>query len=580
MLTLAENTKNTKSALSSFSPSLLVQRKCSCGGVSKIGRKCSQCENDKLINENGFLGQTKLKIGQSNDIYEQEADRVAEKVMRSSLPTDISTNPISISRLSVNNSSVSGSSPASVEKVLSGSGRPLDQSVRHDMEQRFGHDFSQVRIYTDSSAARSAHDIRARAYTAGNNIVFNQGEYAPSNRLGKSLLAHELTHTIQQRKCSEDNVQREGFFESINRFFGGGTFSEDELISYLEFLRTNQVIEDEYDSDNKARIIVNQWVKGTSSFVLSQDIKALLIKEMLNGFTGDDDERAILEVLERSYNSELSYFFTEGGINISDLRTNFHFLENNCLGDFITRRFEGGESALESGTVTPIGVAVPFGDELNTNCRKRLPLHGLGAEWNMPCVLSILCSLDTDVINVLRSVQVKSVRSIDVDVWVYQNRNWVIDKVMHPRGSHNRDSNQITISSRKTCEEAVSTLVHEARHETQEDGSAYAKELDAYTYTAQWGIDRGFPTPFSTRNSQTNELEVDNSKIDDHIGNRYAGTNSNNTETIISHDQNGQTVLRLANGSIRRRAAEEGDNHFGDPRFIGSIDIKPEEWAC
>lgn len=86
-----------------------------------------------------------------------------------------------------------------VENVLkSGVGRPLDTNTRRFMESRFSQNFGQVRIHSDSQAARSAHAIKAGAYTVGHDIVFADGAYQPKSSAGKALLAHELTHVVQQ----------------------------------------------------------------------------------------------------------------------------------------------------------------------------------------------------------------------------------------------------------------------------------------------------------------------------------------------------------------------------------------------
>jgi len=79
-----------------------------------------------------------------------------------------------------------------------GSGQPLDRATREFMEPRFGHDFSQVRVHTDSLASDSAREIHARAYTAGSDVVFAGNQFSPSTPEGQKLLAHELTHVVQQ----------------------------------------------------------------------------------------------------------------------------------------------------------------------------------------------------------------------------------------------------------------------------------------------------------------------------------------------------------------------------------------------
>ncbi len=88
--------------------------------------------------------------------------------------------------------------PESVHETLASSGQPLDTATRAMMEPRFGHDFSQVRVHTDGPAAESAEALNARAYTVGQDLVFGPGEYAPGSSDGQRLLAHELTHVVQQ----------------------------------------------------------------------------------------------------------------------------------------------------------------------------------------------------------------------------------------------------------------------------------------------------------------------------------------------------------------------------------------------
>lgn len=89
---------------------------------------------------------------------------------------------------------------ALVNRGTQGGGRPLDTSTRAIMESRFGHDFSKVRIFTDARAEESAQAVNAQAYTMGPNLVFGRGMYAPNSSAGQHLLAHELTHVVQQSK--------------------------------------------------------------------------------------------------------------------------------------------------------------------------------------------------------------------------------------------------------------------------------------------------------------------------------------------------------------------------------------------
>ncbi|WP_189159560.1 eCIS core domain-containing protein [Lentzea pudingi] len=95
---------------------------------------------------------------------------------------------------------------AGVSDVVSSGGSPLDAGVREDMEGRFGQDFSDVRVHTGSQAHDSAKSVNAHAYTVGSNIVFQRDKYDPSSDSGKHMLAHELTHVVQQRSGPVDGT--------------------------------------------------------------------------------------------------------------------------------------------------------------------------------------------------------------------------------------------------------------------------------------------------------------------------------------------------------------------------------------
>jgi hypothetical protein len=97
-----------------------------------------------------------------------------------------------------------------VHDVVNSSGRPLDAGVRTDMEQRLGHDFGDVRVHDDSAAAASAQAVNAHAYTVGSNIVFQRDRYDPGSAEGRTTLAHELTHVVQQRSGPVDGTSAPG----------------------------------------------------------------------------------------------------------------------------------------------------------------------------------------------------------------------------------------------------------------------------------------------------------------------------------------------------------------------------------
>ena len=97
--------------------------------------------------------------------------------------------------------------PSLVHEVTHSPGQPLDAVTRAFMEPRFGHDFSGVRVHTDDRAAASARAVDAQAYTVGRNVVFDARQYQPRTSPGQRLLAHELTHVLQQQGNQERPVR-------------------------------------------------------------------------------------------------------------------------------------------------------------------------------------------------------------------------------------------------------------------------------------------------------------------------------------------------------------------------------------
>lgn len=192
-------------------PEPRLQRACGCGDqISAVG-SCGECDKK---NEVGL--QTKLRINEPGDMYEQEADRIADQVLVAPRGS-AAFNPTAESQC------LSGQSagqthgkintvPASVDHALAGPGKALEPAIRNDMEQRFGHDFSRVRVHSGQIAEQSAHEVSALAYTVGQNIVFGKGQYSPHSLRGQRLIAHELVHTLQQKMSSgpERRLHRQG----------------------------------------------------------------------------------------------------------------------------------------------------------------------------------------------------------------------------------------------------------------------------------------------------------------------------------------------------------------------------------
>ncbi len=197
--------------------------------------------------------QTSLKIGRPGDKYEQEADAVAEKVMMMSESETMQMQPVEeeeevmqpklrlqpVEQRQLRMQPGSGNeekiaSPEIVQKLnsTSGKGQSLPAGTNQFMGNAFGADFSGVKIHTDSNAVKMNQEFGARAFTHGSDIYFNEGEFKPESNKGKKLLAHELTHVVQQNTESltssnqnnnalfADNIQRK---ENVIQRDGGTT---------------------------------------------------------------------------------------------------------------------------------------------------------------------------------------------------------------------------------------------------------------------------------------------------------------------------------------------------------------------
>lgn len=143
----------------------------------------------------------RLALGPSHGSLEQEADRVADQVLGAPAHAGLGIGAAAphVQRFTEQaGTPCAALAPASVGSVLSEPGNPLEPGLRQDMEQRFGHDFSQVRVHCGTSAAQSARSLAANAYTVGHDIAFAAGRFAPGTQEGRRLLAHELTHVVQQ----------------------------------------------------------------------------------------------------------------------------------------------------------------------------------------------------------------------------------------------------------------------------------------------------------------------------------------------------------------------------------------------
>jgi hypothetical protein len=295
---------DTKQEKQSFKKKNSSQNNALIDSILQLHQNVGNQSVKKLIHAGSI--QAKLMVSQPGDIYEQEADRVAEQVMRMSLQEEGVLSMPSINQEKVSRKCRSCEDekdiihkntrdteeyeiPENVSQSIDsmrGRGSPLDTSTRSFMETHLGFDFGNVRIHTDEKAAMYAHATNALAFTIGNDVMFGAGQYVPSTRQGKKLIAHELTHVIQQssqpskRMCNQyageetaksaDTVNAKAYTIGNDIFFAGRQYSTHTYLGRK--LLTHELVHVVQEGGSPTLpALPSISVLGTKSIILRQD---------------------------------------------------------------------------------------------------------------------------------------------------------------------------------------------------------------------------------------------------------------------------------------------------------------------
>jgi outer membrane protein OmpA-like peptidoglycan-associated protein len=230
-------------------PSAPVQHRCACGGVVGPSGECSACRAKRLRQEAAGSAQT---------------------------------------------------APPIVHDVLRSSGRPLEAPLRAEMEARFGHDFSRVRVHTDARAADSARAVEAAAYTVGRDVVFSSGRYAPSTGAGKTLLAHELAHVAQQSPSGTAHGPDLPVGDPSDRLEAEAADAARGVAAPRAAAQGGAVLQRQPEGEKPKKplipipvfdeldpLVIAPDVPGVPSFVRGQSVKLSTLKSILDAARGD-----------------------------------------------------------------------------------------------------------------------------------------------------------------------------------------------------------------------------------------------------------------------------------------------------
>jgi hypothetical protein len=243
--------------------------------------------------------QAKLKIGAVNDPAEKEADQKADSIVSPKLnhfgePAFIQ--PVSPIQTKINNALSEKLSPSkdfeSNLKSSKGGGQKMDNGTKSEMESGFGKNLSNVNIHTDSNAVQMNQDIGAKAFTNGSDIYFNEGNYNPSSKEGKHLLAHELTHTAQQGATggkANNTVQRKA--ETIQKKAVG-----DETVTAGGFDKKSASHVSAMDKHIASRIKeINEKIQTSQNSIDELEKKTERTDEENTSLTAHQDFKGIME---------------------------------------------------------------------------------------------------------------------------------------------------------------------------------------------------------------------------------------------------------------------------------------------
>jgi Domain of unknown function (DUF4157) len=168
--------------------------------TAAIQRKCEKCEEEEKVQRQPEKKEEEKKLMRVED--KKEEDKKLQKKEEEKKEEE------KLQKKDAGPSSTSSSGINNYVSSINGKGNPIPANVNHFFSSKMGYDFSNVKVHTDKEAAKSAKDVNAKAYTIGNHIVFNEGQYNHESSEGKKLMAHELTHFMQNNEATGESIKR------------------------------------------------------------------------------------------------------------------------------------------------------------------------------------------------------------------------------------------------------------------------------------------------------------------------------------------------------------------------------------
>lgn len=503
--------------------------------------------------------QPKLTVNKAGDIYEQEADRVAERVMRMAEPTLQRTCECGggcplclerntherLQRKAVEKDDSETSVPALAHEVLRSSGQPLDSSTRAFMEPRFGHDFNGVRVHTDPLAAESAQAVNAIAYTVGRNVVFGRGRYQPTSTHGRRLLAHELAHVVQQDQSpNKASLQRQ------------------DLPCCPSNVDKKRKKKSAGDDEGPLR---------SPRFTNDPILQKVLLGELTRGLNdqGEDVRRIKEALIDAGSYGPLMLKATPRDAQSLTTSNTFDRKTRTALKRFQRRAGLKATGILDAKTLRKLDERFP-----------PLPKYKDEAwpdTWNMNCLLKILCPWNMPLVKRLGRGEVPVVKS-DSIILTYAKKiadgSWQAEK-KQGKGLEDSESGAVFLNKDLNCAEAAITLYHEMWHVDQpKNAKTLDKEVDAEFSDLEWALDRGLPV---AEKYLEETGEVSHAELKAKIEELYQNKQGEALGLRARITKQGKVSVRPPR---KARLAGEGTLVQAGVDVIGPKRINAREWDC
>ena len=388
-------------------------------------------------------------------------------------------------------------------------------------------DFSGVRIHNDALAAQSSRAINAKAYTVGQDIVFDHGRYAPGTSAGQKLLAHELAHTIQQTQRGPLATA------SLQRTIGDGHDLTSPRFSLIEDL--------EAVFDDETTLVSGDTGRGVQAVQQAlYDLGFLLPTSGADGRYGPETANAV-----RAFQGANPPLTVNGRVNKATM-------------EVLNTRFGP--------------VALP-------------PAATRSAPWTVPCVRSIVCPWSPNTISTLRTrITLKSFDSIFWDDEEWDGASWVVSPF--PGAGYNTGTEIGVLNS--SCEAMSQTLYHEVLHANQPTRHHTTRDKESYAYRIgeEFSIAMGLSGDPGLRSTDARGRQfADPAKITTFLAPggaaSYPGVPAGGgAEQIVARVGADQVRVRRANGSFYVRPATVGEKVAGPIRTVNEVTHPRPAWTC